>query len=234
LIASPGSPERKGTGPIKFVHRFIFFGLYFILFAVISLPSWYVMRDVLPRSVSLANDSSWFSPVIVSGTRIHYVGFLFPLVVSIIALIAYTLMETSKPPLPRSLKALIVVVPIAFVLSQFTVLGIFVSVGLSDPLSLVALTIAAYNLVIGRPASQSALLSYPLGFAVGLLSDLESLSYFHGVFGGYGLGDGDFLFPLGFLITTVIFSKTWKPLYEALLSLESRVDDWVRRRRLTK
>ncbi|HEV2225390.1 MAG TPA: hypothetical protein VGR56_01140 [Nitrososphaerales archaeon] len=227
--AALGQTTEASSEPRRFVHRFIYCGLFFIIFGVIAWPYWYLMREVVPRSISLSNESSWFSPTIAGRVSLDYIGFVLPLAISIITLLLYIRMEAAKPPLPKSLKILMVIVPISFILSQSTPLGLFVSVGLSDPISLTAITIAEYNITVSRPLKQAALLTYPLGFAVGLLSDLESAGYFHGVFGGYGLGDGDFVFPLGFLMATVVFSMIWKSIFEAELKLEARANELMRR-----
>jgi len=210
------------------IQHVTYYGLFFIAaFGVFGYPFWYFMRDVLPRTVSLSNESVWFSPVVTDGTRVDYAGFLVPLLVSLIALSAYAGTVKTKSPLPRSLKLLVLIVPVSFLISQFTVLGIFASLGLTDPISFIALTIAAYTVALRMPTTEAALLGYPLGFAVGLLSDLESLSSFHGVFGGYGLGDGDFVYPLSFLIGTIVLSLAWRRIFEGIRRLEHWADEWM-------
>lgn len=188
----------------------IFFGLFFIYgFGLFGYPFWYVMRNVLPHSISLANESSWFSPTVAGTTRVHYVGFIVPLIVSIISVVAiYTQTRTERRSLTNGGKTLFVVIPISFLISQYTILGIFVSVGLTDPILLIAFSLFVYNFTLHRTTTQAALLSYPLGFLLGFISDLESIRYFGGVFGGYGFGDGDFVFPLAFLVGALLLSLT--------------------------
>ena len=186
------------------------------------------MRDVLPHSVSLANESAWFSPTVLGVASVDYAGFVLPLVVSVIAVSALLLEERGEARRPTNgALALLVLLPVSFLVSQHTVLGIFVSVGLTDPILLVAFSVFLYNYTLHRPRSRALLLAYPLGFMLGFMSDLESLGYFGGVFGGYGLGDGDFVFPLAFLLGTLLFSLTWRPILDGTSRLEAWVDKKV-------
>jgi hypothetical protein len=224
-VARADAPFPRG------IQHITFFGLFFIYFAAFALPFWYLMRDVLPRSVSLANESSWFSPEIVYGTHIHYVGLSVPLVISVISIVAlYLRYAKGSPKIPVGLKALVVLLPISFLISQYTVLGIFVSVGLTDPILLVAFAIYEYNVTLHRSRVQAALTAYPVGFFLGFISDLESVKYFGGVFGGWGLGDGDFIYPLSFLVGSLILALTWRPIFSQIRRAEAWVESKIKGR----
>ncbi len=190
------------------------------------------MRDVLPRTISLANESAWFSPSILGVTSVDYAGFAIPLLVSVIALLALFLEGRggSRRPTNGAL-VLLVLIPVSFLVSKYTVLGIFVSVGLTDPILLVAFSLFLYNYSLHRPMTRALLLAYPLGFLLGFMSDLESLNYFGGVFGGYGFGDGDFVFPLSFVVGTLLFSLARRPILDGTSRLEAWFDQRVRRAR---
>ena len=43
------------------------------------------------------------------------------------------------------------------------------------------------------------------------MSDIESAGWTGGIFGGYGLGDGDFLYPISFVAAAWVFSAYWRP-----------------------
>ena len=215
------------------IRHVTFFGLFFIFsFALFGFPFWYFMRDVLPRTISLANESTWFSPPILGVTRVDYGGFVIPLLVSVAAVLVLFMEgrgETRRPT--NGALVLLALLPVSFLVSQYTVLGIFVSVGLTDPVLLVAFSVFLYNYTLHRPGARALLLAYPLGFLLGFISDLESLNYFGGVFGGYGFGDGDFVFPLSFVVGTLLFSLAWKPILERTNRLEAWFDQRIERRR---
>ncbi len=213
------------------IRHVTFFGLFFIFsFALFGFPFWYLMRDVLPRTISLANESAWFTPPIFGITSVDYAGFVVPLVASTIAILALYLEGRGEARRPTNgALVLLMLLPVSYLISQYTVLGIFVSVGLSDPILLVAFSVFLYNYTLHRPRTRALLLAYPLGFLLGFMSDLESLGYFEGVFGGYGLGDGDFVFPLSFVVGTFLFSLTWRPILKQTSRLESWFDKRVRR-----
>lgn len=213
------------------IRHVTFFGLFFIFsFAIFGFPFWYLMRDVLPRTVSLANESAWFSPPVFGVTSVDYAGFAIPLAMSVIAVLILFLEGRGNAPKPTNgALVLLIFLPVSFLVSQYTVLGIFVSVGLTDPVLLVAFSVFLYNYTLHRPRTRALLLAYPLGFLLGFMSDLESLNYFGGVFGGYGLGDGDFVFPLSFVVGTLVFSLAWRPILESTTRMEARFDWRIRR-----
>jgi hypothetical protein len=234
--------QRAGSGATAEDRRFprgirhvTFFGLFFIFsFAAFGFPFWYLMRDVLPRSASLANESAWFSPPVLGVPSVDYAGFGIPLAVSAIAVLALFLEGRGEARRPTNgALALLVLLPVSFLVSQYTVVGIFVSVGLTDPILLVAFSVFLYNYTLHRPRTRALLLAYPLGFLLGFMSDLESLNYFGGVFGGYGFGDGDFVFPLSFVVGTLLLSLTWRPILDRTSRLEAWFDQRIRRVRLS-
>lgn len=89
-----------------------------------------------------------------------------------------------------------------------------------------AFSVFLYNYTIHRPRTRALLRAHPLGFPLGFMSDLESLNYFGGVFGGYGFGDGDFVFPLSFMVGTVLFSLSWRP----ILDRANRLGAWFEKK----
>ena len=143
------------------------------------------MKDVLPRTISLANESAWFSHPILGVTRFIYAGFVIPLVLSAIAVLVLFLIGREKAPGPTNgALVLLILLSVSFLVSQHTVLGIFVSVGLTDPILMVAFSVFQYNYYLHRPRTRALLLAYPLGFLLGFMSDLESLNYFGGAHSG--------------------------------------------------
>ena len=231
-MEGPETSPKEEARP-RGIQHVTFFGLFFIFsFALFGFPFWYLMRDVLPRTISLANESTWFSPPILGVTRVDYGGFVIPLLVSVAAVPVLFLEGRGESRRPTNgALVLLVLLPVSFLVSQYTVLGIFVSVGLTDPVLLVAFSVFLYNYTLRRPRTRALLLAYPLGFLLGFMSDLESLNYFGGVFGGYGFGDGDFVFPLSFVVGTLLFSLAWKPILERTSRLEAWFDQRIKRRR---
>lgn len=231
-LEGPETSPKEEARP-RGIQHVTFFGLFFIFsFALFGFPFWYLMRDVLPRTISLANESSWFSPPILGVARVDYGGFVIPLLVSVAAVLVLFLEGRGESRRPTNgALVLLVLLPVSFLVSQYTVLGIFVSVGLTDPVLLVAFSVFLYNYTLRRPRTRALLLAYPLGFLLGFMSDLESLNYFGGVFGGYGFGDGDFVFPLSFVVGTLLFSLAWKPILERTSRLEAWFDQRIKRRR---
>ncbi len=210
----------------------MFFGIFFILsFRIFGYPLWYLMRMVMPASISLVSERAWFSPVIAGETRVDYIGFVLPLVASLAAILFLIRSEHGSWRPSRDMWVLLAIVPVSIILSSYTPLGIFVSAGLTDPILLITFSVILYHQTLFRNTTQAALLSYPLGFMLGFISDLESTVYFKGVFGGYGLGDGDFVFPLAFLVGTLLFSSTWKATLDGIHNLEFRVQAALDRRR---
>ena len=170
---TPGRGRHSDSLPHRFRHV-IFFGLFFILtFGIFGYPFWYLMRVVLPSSISFVYNSSFFSPVIADSFRIDYLGFGIPLVIATISVIGYyARTRGGNKFLSRGFIALLIVTPVSVLLSQYTSLGVFVSLGLTDPILLFAFSFYLYDLTLHRSRVQAALASYPTGFILGFLSDL--------------------------------------------------------------
>lgn len=194
--------------------HFVFCGGFLIIVLVIAGALWILMNVALPTYMSLSKQPSWFSPVIMAGISIHYVGFGIPFIASV-AMIAFLYRKkVGSRRLSRGIAVLLIVTPVSFLLSQLTPLGTLVALGKTDVILLVAFGVFLYYNMLHLSSTDSALLSYPIGFLLGFMSDIESAGYFGGVFGGYGMGDGDFLYPLSFAIAAVLFSITWRPMLD--------------------
>lgn len=50
------------------------------------------------------------------------------------------------------------------------------------------------------------------------------------VFGGYGLGDGDFLYPISFMVAAAVFSTYWRPALNFIHKWQDKADEWMTKR----
>jgi hypothetical protein len=217
------------TEPDGILHL-VFWGTFLIFVLVFAGLLWTLMNVILPPSISLSKQPAWFSPIIIGGTRIHYVGFGVPFVLSIAMIVLLYRRKVGGRRVSRWIAALLIVTPVSFLLSQLTPLGLLVALGKTDVILLVALSVLLYYDILRLSAVDSVLLSYPVGFLLGLMSDIESAGYFNGVFGGYGMGDGDFLYPLSFAIGAFLFAVTWRPALDWIHRQQVKADAWMGKR----
>ena len=94
-----------------------------------------------------------------------------------------------------------------------------------------ALSAVLYYNILRLSSTDSTLLAYPIGFVLGFMSDIESSGYFNGVFGGFGMGDGDFLYPLSFAIAACLFSAAWRPAFNKVYGWQVKYDERRAKRR---
>ncbi len=79
----------------------------------------------------------------------------------------------------------------------------FASGGHTDfPLAILTCVYVGWQLDKGRPR-QRVLISIVLGFGIGFVSDLQSQTFFTGIFGGWGLLDGDLLGTIALPLATL-------------------------------
>lgn len=183
---------------------------FLVLFFFVSYLILYLFSAAfgLRKIPELSNLSREFVPAyrnFIPG--LSYVGFIVPLVIAIIA--SLVVFQDSRP----NWHALALAVSknrfwlIAVVLSVAIWRSIpgFASGGHTDFLLAILICIyVGWHLDEGRP-KQFVLSSIALGFGIGFLSDLQSQTFFTGIFGGWGLLDGDLIgtavLPLAILTT---------------------------------
>lgn len=201
--------REKKTEPFS-VWNFTFWLIFLLIAVSITGLLWVLGNVILPPSITLAGDPIGFSPFLFGRVSFDYVGFVPPFIISIVTTAILFRRGVGGRRLRLGLVSLLIAAPISFLLSQHTVLGASVSLGGTDVVMMVALSIVLYYNILRLSSADSVLLAYPLGFILGFMSDIESAGYFTGVFGGIGLGDGDFLYPIAFVVAAYIFSKSWR------------------------
>jgi len=70
------------------------------------------------------------------------------------------------------------------------------------------LSLLSYRLGVTRDTLRLSAVFYVAGFLIGVTSDLLYAKIQSGVMGGFGFFDGDFMFPLGFALSALCFSRT--------------------------
>lgn len=177
----------------------LFFLSYLILYLVL-------VSYALGRSSALRNLSSRFIPVFrnfVPG--FSYVGFGLPLAVALSA--TAVLLWNSR--LSRSSIVADVASKKFWLLAALLSIGVrylipgFASGGHTDfPFAILTCAYVGWYLDRGNPRKR-IILSIVLGFGIGIISDLQSQTYFVGIFGGWGLVDGDLLGTIALPLATV-------------------------------
>lgn len=191
--------------------QFVFWGGFMVITMVIAGLILVLTNDVLPPSISLVRDPAWFSPVVTGTTRVDYVGFGVPFIMSIAMVFLLHRRKVGGKRLSKGIALMLIVGTISCLLSQLTPIGYLVALGKTDFILLLALSVFLYYNILGLSRTDSVLLAYPVGFIVGFMSDIESAGWTSGVFGGYGFEDGDFLYPISFMVAAVVFSTYWRP-----------------------
>ena len=180
----------------------LFLCFFFILFLV------YLLLNVLVMSFSVGffYIMGQFSSSPFPGTliRLDYLGFILPLVISSVLIVWYLKLHPGKSS--KSV-TMVVIILLCFDLffsafyHQLRLIG--KHSGSFDILAtIVTLFYIAYLAYIDS-YKEGMIKAYIFGFLIGLISDLESIRYLTSttVFGGGGLLDGDFVFPLLMLIS---------------------------------
>ena len=224
------SDSAKKTEPYGFWH-FSFWLIFLVIALSVTGLLWVFTNQILPASISFAKNPLGFSPFLFGRVSLDYVGFGIPFIVSMIAAAILHRRRVGGRRLSRGLVALIIVAPISFLLSQFTPLGGLVSLGKTDVIMMAALSAVLYYNILRLSSTDSTLLAYPIGFVLGFMSDIESSGYFNGVFGGFGMGDGDFLYPLSFAIAACLFSAAWRPAFNKVYGWQVKYDERRAKRR---
>ena len=174
---------------------------------------------LLRKSAALRELSSENTPVFKNfAPGLSYIGFIFPLIVALFAFIL--LLRISHIRRDR--------IPQSFVSNKFWIISLLLSVivwyfspgfasgGHTDfPLAIVSCFLVGWKWNNKSPR-RSFLASTVVGFGIGLVSDLQSQTYFVGIFGGWGFQDGDLLgtliLPLAALgaaaIAKIIYGST--------------------------
>jgi len=135
----------------------------------------------------------------------NYVGFIVPAAIAFPILIS--LFYKSRLTLPRFRSAV--------VRNRYWIIAILLSIGVwyftpglasgghtDFPLAILTCIYVGWKLEPDRPR-HFMLVSALLGFGVGFVSDLQSQTFFTGIFGGWGLLDGDLLGTIALPLATL-------------------------------
>ena len=180
--------------------------LFFLIVLVCTLIVF--IQDGTPQPSIVYHIGSLRVPYI--NIYLTYIGFILPLIISIIFLIIY-IKKVAKVVFHLDMVFLLVMIFFG-IISYFTPSLQFVEIGVGsheNPIVFIS-AIGFWGFLIIQnfqiKSSDAFLwLSYPIFFLAGAISDFDSLAIFHGgSFGGGFLYDGDFLFPLIFLIPSTV------------------------------
>lgn len=141
--------------------------------------------------------------VMVPYTVVHltYIGFIIPLNVSILLFLIYT--QATHRLNPKIMLTFGTVILILATLLFYVPSLQYIEKGVGSHPSIIILTVSLFWLIfiILKDRYEGLLLSYPIFFLAGVITDIDSLAIFKSVyFGGAFLYDGDFIFPLTFFV----------------------------------
>ena len=167
------------------IFLFLVIYLFFCVFKRIPQPSFvYILGTI---------------SVPYTGIQLSYIGFILPLFISIIFFFAYTISPNKIKS--KKMYLFIPIMSIIGLLLYFMPSLQIVTRGVGSHVNYYIFipTFIFLVLVLNKNKDAALLLSYPIFFLMGAISDLDSMSIFNrAVFGGAFLYDGDFLFPLAF------------------------------------
>ena len=179
----------------------IILGAFYYLFAVIP-------QQLLQQHwIQIAQDIVNLSTNAVLGIRFNYIGFFVPLIISISIFISGIWIKQYKLN-KKDIGLLFAFILFALFSALFEIVRVDQNgASLDAPLVIFAIILVSIFLYL-KEYRTALLLSYPIGFACGLASDIISTGAFKvGVYGGFGFFDGDFVLPLAFLTATYIIYK---------------------------
>lgn len=184
-----GQRKTPGTRLVRALFAFFFFVSYTILYLTL-------IASALAKYPELRKISTEYVPVLENFVPgFSYVGFFLPLGIAATAsmLLLFTANRSSLD-FKASIKAnkSWIIGGVASVASWYFVPG-FASGGHTDfPFAVLASICAGWKWNNKNP-KRSILGCIVLGFGIGLVSDLQSQTFFVGIFGGWGFLDGDLL-----------------------------------------
>ena len=206
----------ENSGDIPTVISRLTRGFLVLLFFASYLILYLFTADLALRKIpGLSNLSERFIPAyqnFIPG--FSYVGFVVPLTVALIVLLL--LISRNSRPTLRDLEFAVSRNRFWLIAAALSVIGWyfmpgFASGGHTDFLFAILICICVgWHINDIRP-KQSIFVSFVLGFGIGFVSDLQSQTFFTGIFGGWGLLDGDLvgtiLLPLATLSTLMVCNK---------------------------
>jgi hypothetical protein len=183
--------------------RAVFFlPIFIILFLVYASLNIFVMMHLSGLFYAMEQFSS--PPLPGTLVSLDYIGFILPLVVTAALIVRYSRLYPGKA---SKFVNLVVFVLLCFdlVFSAFYHQLRFIGKhsGSFDILATVVSLFYIGYLAFIDSYKEGIVKAYIFGFLIGLISDLESIRYLTSttVFGGGGLLDGDFVFPLLMIIS---------------------------------
>lgn len=213
MIVASAKSEALAIFPLILV--FCFFTLVFSL----ALLSFITVSLLLPGPVMVAQRLLYVSPVVFGGTRLSGPGFILPAVLAAASSLHLRQSHAlgQRAGLGRGWRLLAGATAVSVVLSLFLPRELlFRSFGGTDPILALSLLLFLSYLVWRGEARLAVRLAFPLGFMLGLVSDLESLRFiYEGVFGGNGFFDGDFMEPVAMFFSALVAGRFFGALRKA-------------------
>ena len=154
------------------------------------------------------------TPSYLGGLSFNYVGFVAPLLISIILIVDLLKTRPGGSSVAR-IKVLFLCGISFLTFVAFDLVPQLQQVALTGGLNYIALFILAFfaaPVVVKESGGTAVKISYVMGFIVGSSSDVATSFLTSGIFGGYGLLDGDFTVPVAFLLSTVLFAHLYRKL----------------------
>ena len=209
----------------------------FLIFVAVTLLYRFYLPEGLPTSFLDNQVYCCISPLF-EGVGIHYFGFLVPLVVSLMIAVPLVhnwtgITRNSAITSERGQSIL------TFVGIMMTVLGglaglvlpsTLIPYGNTNPIAAYGLLLVLLDLIIHNNGDLALYLAYPLGFALGFISDLESAAHISGIWGGLGLFDGDFFEPFAFLIAVFVAKSAFETTRDPTKRQLTKCSKWLRRK----
>lgn len=191
------------------IERLEFFTLIFLTLFIIYLR---LNTEIMKVFINYVYAMEQLSTPELPGTliRLDYIGFIFPLLVTVAFIIKYV---RTKPGVASKWVTLGVVILLCFDLiyssfyHQLRIIG--EHSGSFDIMAAFTVLVYIGYIVWINSYKEGLMKAYIFGFLIGLISDLESIRYLKSttVFGGGGILDADFMFPL---IIQVSFILTFR------------------------
>jgi hypothetical protein len=198
-------PERNKLGWVSGFRatRAFLVPFFFVIYLVIYLE---IVSFALGKNSGLRSLSNRSIPMFrnfIPG--FNYVGFIVPATIAFLILIS--LLYKSRLTLPKFRSAVMQnrywIIAILLSVSVWYFIPGLASGGHTDfPLAILTCVYVGWKLEPDGP-SQSLLVSALLGFGIGFVSDLQSQTFFTGIFGGWGLLDGDLLGTIALPLATL-------------------------------
>ena len=200
----------KRAGRLNPIIAFLLLYLGFLAIVLAMAWGYHSVGNIVGAYGVSGQSASFTLPAPLEGIGINLVGFVVPLLVSILAIVTFIARQRrmemvfsveSFGRLGLFAVVLVSIIIFSIILRAYSLYG---PIGTSDPLAVFVLSLFASVLVLRGNGSRAAYFAYPFGFLIGLASDVEATVFSSGTWGGYGAFDGDFFEPIALLIASLV------------------------------